>query len=83
MSSCEGLCRLIDLIEPISSGVKDLVFTMIVAALGSQKEGAPRSRAIGLIPNMQELIITDAYVGVCCTGMKKICESIKSKMLRP
>ena len=32
-SSCEGLCRLIDLREPISNGVKELVFTMIMAAL--------------------------------------------------
>ena len=82
-SSCDGLCRLIDLREPISNGVKELVFTMIMAALGSQNEGAPRSRAVGVIPNTQELIITDAYVGVCCTGMKKVCEGIKSKMLRP
>ena len=83
VSSCEGLCRLINLREPISNGVKELVFTMIMAALGTQNEGAPRSRAIGVIPNTQELIITDAYVGVCCTGMKKVCEGIKSKILRP
>ena len=82
-SSCEGLCRLIDLREPISKGVKELVFTMIMAALGSQNEGALRSRAIGVIQNTQELIITDAYVGVCCTGMKKVCEGIMSKLLRP
>jgi len=58
--------------------VKKLIFTMVAAALGSQELGDPCSRALGVLPNTPELIITDAYVGVCCTSMKKACESVKS-----
>jgi hypothetical protein len=63
--------------------VKKLVFTMMAAAFGSQELGAPCARTLGVIPNTLELIITDAYVGVCCTSMKKACESVKSRILRP
>jgi hypothetical protein len=63
--------------------VKNLLYTMILAALGSFQPNAPCSRSVGLIPNTKKLIITDAYVGVCCNAMKKVCKSLKSKILRP
>ena len=63
--------------------MKKLLYTLMVAALGSQEFGAPCSRTFGVIPNTPELIITDAYVGVCCNSMKKACESVKSRILRP
>jgi hypothetical protein len=50
--------------------MKKLLYTLMVAALGSQELGAPCSRTFAVIPNTPELIITDAYVGVCCTSMK-------------
>ena len=63
--------------------MKNLLYTMILAALGSFHPNAPCSRSVGLIPNTKKLIITDAYVGVCCNAMKKVCEILKSKILRP
>ena len=63
--------------------MKKLLYTLMIAALGSQELGAPCSRTFAVIPNTLELIITDAYVGVCCNSMKKACESIKSRILRP
>ena len=56
---------------------------MVLAALGSFNPNAPCSRSVGVIPNRKELIITDAYVGVCCNSMKKVCEILKSQILRP
>ena len=63
--------------------MKKLLYTLMAAALGSQELGAPCPRTFGVIPNTLELIITDAYVGVCCNSMKKACESVKSRILRP
>ena len=36
-----------------------------------------------MIPNTREIRVTDAYVGVCCSAMKRICEIIKRQILRP
>ena len=56
---------------------------MILAALGSSQPNAPCSRSVGVIPNIREIRVTDAYVGVCCNAMKKVCENIKRQILRP
>ena len=56
---------------------------MILAALGSFQPNAPCSRSVGVIPNTREVLVTDAYVGVCCKAMKKVCENIKRQILRP
>ena len=82
-TQCTGFCRHIDLHPPVSEGVKKLIFNMIVAAFGSQGLRAPCSRVVGVVSKTPELIITDAYVGVCCTSMKKACEIINSLILRP
>jgi hypothetical protein len=56
---------------------------MILSALGSLHPNAPFSRSVRVIPNTREILVTDAYVGVCCNSMKKVCEILKRQLLRP
>ena len=56
---------------------------MILAAIGSFQPNAPCSRSVGVIPNTRVVLVTDAYVGVCCNSMKKACENLKRQLLRP
>jgi len=60
-----------------------LLYTVVLAALGSLHPNAPCSRAVGVIPNTRRVLVTDAYVGVCCNAMKRICENLKRQLLRP
>ena len=43
--------------------------------------GASRSRAIGVISDTRALVVTDAFVGVCCSSLKKICGNFKKHVL--
>ena len=61
--------------------MKLLVFRMVLASLGSYQRNGVRSRAIGVINGTPALIVTDGYVGVCCSSLKKICGIIKRQML--
>ena len=54
---------------------------MVLASLGSYHRNGVRSRAIGVINGTPALIVTDGYVGVCCSSLKKICGIIKKQML--
>ena len=55
---------------------------MILASLGSQEEGGRRARQIYVIKDALGPLITDAYVGVCCKSLQKLCAKVKVSMLR-
>ena len=54
---------------------------MVLASLGSYHRNGVRSRAIGVINGTPALIVTDGYVGVCCSSLKKICGIVKKHIL--
>ena len=54
---------------------------MVLAFLGSQNRGDARSRAVGVVLHTPYLIVADAFVGVCCSSLKKICDIIKKHCL--
>ena len=62
--------------------VKSLIITMVMAVLGSQEEGVAVARSAGVIKNTQALIVTEGYVGVCCTSLKKVCAVMKKHILK-
>ncbi len=62
--------------------VKSLIITMVMAVLGSQEEGAVVARGAGVIKNSPALIVTEGYVGVCCTSLKKVCTIMKKHILK-
>ena len=55
---------------------------MILASLGSHEEGERRSRQIYVIKDAYGPLVTDAYVGVCCKSLQKLCAKVKACMLR-
>ena len=58
-----------------------LAIRMVLASLGSQTRGEARSRTVGVVKHIPHLVISDAFVGVCCTSLKKICDIIKRHCL--
>ena len=54
---------------------------MVLASLGSYHRNGVRSRAIGVINGTPALIVTDGFVGVCCSSLKKICGIVKKHIL--
>ena len=64
-SRCAGFCRLIQFSDEGNERVKQLIFRMVLASLGSYHRNGVRSRAIGVISGTPALIVTDANVGVC------------------
>ena len=80
-SRCTGFCRLIQFSSEAKERVKQLIFRMVLASLRSYKKPGVRSRAIGVISGTPALIVTDAYLGVCCSSLKKICGIIKKHIL--
>jgi len=58
-----------------------LAIRMVLASLGSQRRGETRSRTVGVVKHTPYLIVTDAFVGVCCTSLKKICDILKRHIL--
>ena len=80
-SRCTGFCRLIQLSNEANERVKQLIFRMVLALLGSYHRNGVRSRAIGVVSGTPALIVTDAYVGVCCSSVKKICGIIMKQIL--
>ena len=81
-SQCLGFCRLIKFSETAPSSVKNLACTMVLAVLGAQELNAPTSRTAVVVKDTPALIVTKGYVGVCCTGMKKLCDVFKKHILR-
>ena len=77
-SSCTGFCRLIQYSDEAYERVNHLLFRMVLASLGSYHRNGVRSRAIGIISGTPALTVTDAYVGVCCSSLKKISASSRS-----
>ena len=69
-SRCTGFCRLIQFSNEANDRVKQLIFRMVMASLGSYHRNGVRSRAIGVISGNPALIVTDGYVGVCCSSLK-------------
>ena len=53
-----------------------------MAVLGGQEIDAPVSRVAGVVKNTLALIVTEGYVGVCCTSLKKLCAIMKKHILR-
>ena len=80
-SRCQGFCRHLMFDRDAPDRVQDLVLNMVLASLGSQKRGGSRSRSIGVISDTRSLVVTDAFVGVCCSSLKKICGILKRKIL--
>ena len=81
-SQCTGFCRLLKFDMNATKEVKSLIITMVMAVLGSQEEGAAVARSAGVIKNTQALIVTEGYVGVCCTSLKKVCAVMKKHILK-
>ena len=54
---------------------------MILAAVGSHQHGSNRARRIQVIEGIHGLLITDAYVGVCCNPLKKLCQRVKKHLI--
>ena len=61
--------------------MKCLVSTMILASLGSRAVGYAQTRHIRVVNDTHAPIITDAFVGVCCKSMQKLCIDAKQSML--
>ena len=55
---------------------------MILASLGSHEEVEGRARQVYVIKDALGPLITDAYVGVCCKSLQKLCAKVKACMLR-
>jgi hypothetical protein len=55
---------------------------MVLASLGSHEEGERRARQIYVIKDALGPLVTDAYVGVCCKSLQKLCAKVKMSMLR-
>ena len=79
---CTGFCKLLQFSEEAPSGIKNLIVTMVMAVLGGQEMDAPASRVAGVVKNTPALIVTEGYVGVCCTSLKKLCAIMKKHILR-
>lgn len=56
---------------------------MMLADFGSEDPGAPCSKDVRVVPNTPDLIITYAYVGVFCTSIKKVCDTVEKQILMP
>jgi hypothetical protein len=56
---------------------------MVLASLGSHEEGERRARQLYVIKDALGPLVTDAYVGVCCKSLQKLCAKVKASMLRP
>ena len=66
-------------VEPF---VRDTICVMIMASMGSHEEGERRSRQVYVIKDAYGPLVTDAYVGVCCKSLQKLCAKVKACMLR-
>jgi hypothetical protein len=55
---------------------------MVLAVLGAQELNASTSRTAVVVKDTPALIVTKGNVGVCCTGMKKLCDVFKKHILR-
>ena len=55
---------------------------MVLASLGSHEEGERRARQLYVIKDALGPLVTDAYVGVCCKSLQKLCAKVKVSMLR-
>ena len=81
-SQCTGFCRLLKFDINATKEVKSLIITMVMAVLGSQEEGVAVARSAGVIKNTPALIVTEGYVEVCCTSLKKVCAAMKKHILK-
>ena len=48
-SNCTGFCKLLEFNSRASEEVKDLIFRMMFASMGSQLVGGARSRGVGVV----------------------------------
>ena len=65
----------------IANTPRDVICTMILASLGGQEVGNNRSRAVQPVDFLLGPLVTDAYVGVCCKSLQKLCQSVKRNLL--
>jgi hypothetical protein len=61
--------------------VKDMICRMILASVGSHQQGCNRPRKIQIIERLGGPLITDAFVGVCCNPLKKLCQKVKRHLI--
>ena len=83
-SGCETFCKSLKLKEilkdknyQLESLPRETLCTMILAALGGQEEGSRRARQVFIIKNALGPLITDAFVGVCCKTLQRLCHRVK------
>ena len=55
---------------------------MVLSSLGSHEESERRARQLFVIMDALGPLVTDAYVGVCCKSLQKLCAKVKVSMLR-
>ena len=55
---------------------------IILALLGGQKVDVHQSRQLRVIKNIKAPIVTEAFVGVCCKQMMKLCTDVRMDILR-
>ena len=55
---------------------------IVLAFLGGLNTGVKQSRQMRVVKDTLGPIVTDAFVGVCCKSMRKLCTDIKIEMLR-
>ena len=61
--------------------VKNAICLMVLASVGSHQQGSNRPRKIQLIEGLGGPLITDAFVGVCCNPLKKLCQRVKRHLI--
>ena len=66
-------------LEPFA---RETICKMILASLGSHEEGERRARQAYVIKDALGPLVTDAYVGVCCKYLQKLCAKVKACTLR-
>ena len=53
-----------------------------MAALGSYERVGIRSSTVGIVKNTPVILVKDAFLGECCTSLKKICGIVKKHILK-
>ena len=85
---CDYFCKYLGLWEMKTNNkykapplVREVLCDMILAVSGCQERGGNRSRGVKVVERIRGPVVTDAYVGVCCKSLKKLCQNVKSHML--
>ena len=85
---CDSYCSLMKFWEQkhlrghlVPLRVRNVICTMILATVGSHQHGSNRARRIQVVEGLRGLLITDAFVGVCCNPLKKLCQRVKKHLM--